>query len=179
MPCRRRRMRWRRWRFGWGGVSRISEAGNGTGCGMRIGERSGRRGGCDPRGPLRDHSDVVLRVMGVIGTKVGEESFLEGGQHRTVDVQFPIQVSTHLPFHLVDFAEAENILSNDTPGLVRVGIVTDNFGSDHERRNEKAVARRSFCGRKASLETLEENQRSDGYGLVQFGAVESICDKKG
>jgi hypothetical protein len=117
--------------------------------------------------------------MGMIRTKVREESFLESGQHRAVDVQLPVQVSTHLSFHLVDLAEAKNVLSDDTPGLVRVGIVTDNFRSDHKRGNEKAVARRSFCGRKASLETLKEDQRGDGYGLVQFGAVESICDEIG
>jgi hypothetical protein len=53
------------------------------------------------------------------GFKVGEDGVVDG--------EFPFEIATHFALHLVDLAEAEHALSDDTPRLVGVGIVTDDL----------------------------------------------------
>jgi hypothetical protein len=57
---------------------------------------------------------------------------LKVAQRRGVDVELPLQVGAHLPFHLVDLPERKHALSNDTPRLVRIRIVTYDLGSEHK-----------------------------------------------
>jgi hypothetical protein len=52
------------------------------------------------------------------------------------DVKEPLEVRAHLALHLVDLLERVEVLPDDAPRLVRVGIVADYLGGDHERRNE-------------------------------------------
>lgn len=57
---------------------------------------------------------------------------LKVAQRRGVDVELPLQVGAHLPFHLVDLPERKHALSNDAPRLVRIRIVTYDLGSKHK-----------------------------------------------
>lgn len=76
------------------------------------------------------------------------------------------EITEELTLHLVDLAQAEETLTNDSPRLVRVGVVTAALGSDHERRDEETVTRRAPCGREADLESQQEVKSlvSDGLG---------------
>lgn len=57
-------------------------------------------------------------------------------QNLRLDIQLPLQITTHLPLHLVDLPKGEHALADDTPRLVGVGVVADDLGSDHERGDE-------------------------------------------
>ena len=59
--------------------------------------------------------------------------------------QVPLQVSAHLPLHLVHLLECEHLLSDDAPTLVRVGVIADDLAGDHEGRDEQPVTRRAPC----------------------------------
>ena len=63
----------------------------------------------------------------------------ESLEFRSFDVEKPLGVWVHLVLHSVDLHEGVAILPDNTPGLVRVGIVADHFRLDHDRRNEKSV----------------------------------------
>jgi hypothetical protein len=54
-----------------------------------------------------------------------------------LDVELPFQVGAHLMLHLVDLLKGKHILTNDTPGLVGISVITDDLGSNHEGRDEE------------------------------------------
>lgn len=56
---------------------------------------------------------------------------LEVGEDRGIDSELPVQITTHLPLHLIDFPQREHILRHYTPGLVGIGVVADDLRSDH------------------------------------------------
>jgi hypothetical protein len=57
------------------------------------------------------------------------------------DVEEPLEVRTCLAFHLIYLLEIVEVLSNDTPRLVRIGVVVaDNLRGDYEGRDEETVA---------------------------------------
>lgn len=64
------------------------------------------------------------------------ESSLESIDLAGRGVQVPLQVSTHLPLHLVHLLERKHLLGDNTPTLVRVSVIADDLASDHERRDE-------------------------------------------
>jgi hypothetical protein len=66
---------------------------------------------------------------------------------------------------LVDLFERVQVLANDTPRLVGVSIVTNNFGGDHESRDEETVARGTASGGKTLLEAGEKKECSKDDGL--------------
>jgi hypothetical protein len=41
----------------------------------------------------------------------------------------PLQIETHLSFHVVDLPKGEHALTDNTPGLVGVGFIADDLGS--------------------------------------------------
>lgn len=53
-----------------------------------------------------------------------------------VDVQVPLEVTAHLALHLIDLLEGEHALAHDTPGLVGVRVVADDFRRNHECRDK-------------------------------------------
>ena len=67
----------------------------------------------------------------------------------------PPALHAHLPLHLVDLAQSEHSLNNNTPGLVRVSVVAHNLAGEHERGDKEPVARRAGGGREARLEALQ------------------------
>lgn len=73
-------------------------------------------------------------------------------------VQLPLEVPTHLAFHLINFPEREHALANDGPGLVGVGVVADDLGGEHEGGKEEAMARRAAGVREAGFEAVEEGE---------------------
>ena len=71
-----------------------------------------------------------------VGSRAGEVTAhlrFEIAQDRRLDVELPLEIAAHLALHLVDLAEGEHALAHDAPGLVGVGVVTDNLGCNHER----------------------------------------------
>ena len=58
---------------------------------------------------------------------------LEIVQDRGLDVELALEIAAHLALHLVGLAEGEHALIHDAPGLVRVGVVTDDLGGNHGR----------------------------------------------
>lgn len=55
-------------------------------------------------------------------------------------MKYPLEVGAHLSLHLIYLLERVEALADDAPGLVRVGIVADHLGGDHECGNEETVA---------------------------------------
>jgi len=45
-----------------------------------------------------------------------------------LDVKLPFETGAHLAFHPVNPLKGKHILTNNTPGLVGVSIITDNLG---------------------------------------------------
>ena len=87
-------------------------------------------------------SDCLEHVGGVGSgaSKVLADHVLELLEGTRLNVQLPVEILAHLALHLVDLPELKHALADDRPGLVRVGVVADHFGRDHERRNEEVVA---------------------------------------
>ena len=52
------------------------------------------------------------------------------------DVELPLEIGAHLAFHLVDLSKGEHALADNAPGLVGVGVIADDLGSNHECRDE-------------------------------------------
>ena len=91
--------------------------------------------------------------------------------------QVPLQVSTHLPLHLVHLLEGEHLLSDDAPTLVGVGVIADDLAGDHECRDEQSVAGRSSCRGVSGLEALQQEQTDEGDEVRQSRSVESILEE--
>lgn len=137
--------------------------------------RSGRRGrwrcpGAEGRDGRRDVVGTGLRVSEgsrggrgqcVVGRiwsrplEVPADHSLELLQRARFNVELPIQVVAHLALHLVDLPQRKHTLTNDTPGFVRVGVIADDLGSNHERRDEEAVPGGTACGDEPRLQPLE------------------------
>jgi len=60
---------------------------------------------------LRENHRWIRPRSGEIMLNAG----LKVAQRRGVDVELPLQVGAHLPFHLIDLPERKHALSNDTP----------------------------------------------------------------
>ena len=113
------------------GLLRVrSEGGRGCGC-ARL--RGVRRGGGHGRG--RGGREDVRRIRAE-ALEVAAYLRLELLERVGLDVQLPLQVRAHLALHLVDLPEGEHTLADDRPRLIRIGVVADHLGSDHERRNK-------------------------------------------
>ena len=78
--------------------------------------------------------------------------FLESGG---LYVKLPLEVGTHLAFHLVDLPKSEHALTDDAPGFVGIRVIAYDLGSNHKRGDEKAVAGRTASGNKPRLESLQ------------------------
>ena len=83
--------------------------------------------GCGGSGDFR----YCLEYVGGVGS---------GASNVLVDHVLELLVLAHLALHLVDPPKLEHALADYQPGLVRIGIVTDHLGGDHEHRDEEMVA---------------------------------------
>ena len=108
---------------------------------------------------------------------LGSDSSLELGDVFALDIQIPLEVAAHLSLHLVDLLERKHLLRDDRPRLVRVRVVTDDFGCDHEGADEQSVARRSTGGGESGLQPLQEEKGGEGDDRGQACAVERVSDK--
>ena len=130
-------------------------------------KKGGRRG--DPR-----------RGVGTsLGTVHLADFLLKALELGAVDVEDPFEVAAHLALHLVYLLERVEILADDAPRLVGVGVVADNLGGNHKSRDEEAVARGATGGGEALFEAGQEEQCSEYDGLGEASAVDSVGDKVG
>ena len=99
--------------------------------------RQGR--GCGGSGDFR----YCLEYIGGVGSGASDvltDHVLELLESTRLDVELPVEVLAHLALHLVDPPKLEHALADYQPGLVRIGIVADHLGGDHEHRDEETVA---------------------------------------
>jgi len=71
------------------------------------------------------------RRIGTGASEIAAHLRLKVAQCRGINVQLPLQVTTHLTYHLINL-QGEHTLANDAPRLVGICIVADNLGGDHE-----------------------------------------------
>jgi hypothetical protein len=57
-----------------------------------------------------------------------------------LNVEYPLEVGAHLALHLAHLLQRIKTLADETPGLVRVGVVADSLGLDHECKYKNATA---------------------------------------
>ena len=62
---------------------------------------------------------------------------------------------------------------NNALWLVGICIATNDFGCEHEGRNEEPMARGSPSGEKACLQVLQENESCEGinYCITKLGVI--------
>ena len=94
-----------------------------------------------------------------------------------IEVQLPLQITTHLPLHLIDLLQCKHSLPDDTPRLVRICVVADDLAGDHGRGEEEAGAQWATGSGEAVLEAVEEREHSEGDRDVQAGAMEGVRDE--
>jgi len=89
---------------------------------------------------------------------VGTRTFEVPPNHRLeflecawLDIELPLKVGTHLALHLVDLPKGKHTLTDDTPRLVRIHVITYDLGSNHESRDEKTVPGGPASGDKPRL----------------------------
>ncbi len=64
-------------------------------------------------------------------SKVMLDTSLKVMQHQRIDTELPLQVQAHLPLHLVDLLKCKHPLTNNTPRLVRISVITYNLWGKH------------------------------------------------
>ena len=79
---------------------------------------------------------------------------LEFLERAGLDVELPFEVGAHFPLHLINLPKGKHTLTDDAPGLVRIGIIADDLGSNHKCRDEQAVAGGTTSGDESRLESL-------------------------
>jgi hypothetical protein len=129
------------------------------------GTRSEWLGGAVVCGPsrgtsLREHGKDVGGIW-TWTVEVFLDHRLERFQGLRVDIEFPFEITTHLPFHLVDFAKIEHSLGDDSPGFVGVGIVAHDLRCDHIGGNIEPVTGRAASSGETSFEALEKYEGSE------------------
>jgi hypothetical protein len=72
------------------------------------------------RNPLRWIGTTIVAVLLL-------DALSEGLELGSLDVKEPLEVRAHLALHLVDLLEGVEVLSNDAPRLVGVGIVANHL----------------------------------------------------
>jgi hypothetical protein len=94
-----------------------------------------------------------------------------------LDIELPLKVGTHLALHLVDLPKGKHTLTNNTPGLVGIGVIAYDLGSNHECRDEKAVSGGPASGDESRLESLQQIESSKGHGGRKPRAMECVGDE--
>jgi hypothetical protein len=105
---------------------------------------------------------------------------LEGAR---LDIELPLKVGTHLPFHLVNLPERKHTLADDTPGLVGICVIADDLGGNHKCGDEEAVSGGTPSGNEPSLQSLQEIESGKGHGGGESRAMEGVgnevCERRG
>jgi hypothetical protein len=101
-----------------------------------------------------DHLERIGRIRSW-APEVALDHGFEIREDGVIECEFPLEIRTHLPLHLVDLPQVEHALGDNRPGLVAVDVVADDFRGDHEGGDEEAVARAAAGSGKAGLEALE------------------------
>jgi hypothetical protein len=110
-----------------------------------------------------------LRWVGAtIWTALLLDTLGESLELRGLDMEEPLEVQAHLTLHLIYLIESAEVLSDDTPRLVGVGVVADDLGGDHEGRNEETVTAGTSSGAKSLLQSCEEEESSENDYLAHF-----------
>ena len=94
-----------------------------------------------------------------------------------LDIQLPLKVGTHIPFHLVDLPKRKHTLADNTPGHVGIWVIADDLGGDHKCRGEKVVPGGAASGNGPSLESLQKVESGKGPRGREFRAMEGVGDE--
>lgn len=97
----------------------------------------------------------------------------------SIDMEDPLEVGAHLSLHLVDLFEGIEVLADDTPRLVAVGVIAHYFGRDHKGGNKKAMPTRSSGSGETLFETSEEEKGGEHYHFGQTGPMYRVGDEMG
>jgi len=73
---------------------------------------------------LRHHLEGVGRIWTWLA-EIALDHHLEIREDGVVNGDFPIEITTHLAFHLVDLPERKHALGNDAPRFVRICIIAN------------------------------------------------------
>lgn len=63
-------------------------------------------------------------------------------EHTGLDVELPLEVGAHFPFHLVDLPKGKHALIDNAPGPIGVGVITYDLESHCKRGGEEEGAGR-------------------------------------
>ena len=96
-----------------------------------------------------------------------------------LDIEQPLEIGAYLVLHPVDLPKSERALADDAPGLVGVGVIADDLGSNHECGDEQTVAGGTACGDKPGLQSLQKVECSKGRRGRKPCAMEGIGDEVG
>jgi hypothetical protein len=109
--------------------------------------------GCWSRdwGTCSECGDPLRWVGATIWTVLLPDVLGESLDLRGFDMKEPLEVRAHLVLHLIYLLESVEVLSDDTPRLVGVGVVANDLRGDHEGRNEQTVATGSSSGGESLL----------------------------
>jgi hypothetical protein len=102
---------------------------------------------------------------------------LELLQGTGLDIELPLEVRAHLPLHLVDLPKGEHTLTDDTPGLVGVGVIAYDLGGNHKRRDEEAVPGGTASGDEPGLQSLQKVESGKGHGGREPRAMKGVCNE--
>jgi len=94
-----------------------------------------------------------------------------------LDVELPLEIGAHLALHLVNLPKSKHALTDNTPGLVGIGIIADDLGSNHECGYEEAVPGGTASGDEPRLQSLQKVESSKGHGGREPRAMECVGDK--
>lgn len=87
------------------------------------------------------------------GRKVVVEMTLEGKDVLDGCDAVELEIGQELSFHLVQLADGEEILSDDDPGCVGVGVIAERLARGHESRKPQPSTARSLGRGEAGLES--------------------------
>jgi hypothetical protein len=94
-----------------------------------------------------------------------------------LNIELPFQVGAHLAFHLVDLPKGKHTLTDDAPRLVRVSIIADDLGGNHECRDEQTVSGGTASGDEPRLESLQKVECGKGHRGREPRAMECVGDE--
>ena len=99
----------------------------------------------------------VVWVLRLFLPEVGFNCFFKVSENRVIHSEFPVQISAHLPLHLIHLARGEYVLNNNMPWLVRICIIAHGFGRDHVCRKEQLMSRWCIRRREPCFKSFEED----------------------
>ena len=70
-------------------------------------------------------------------------------------IELPPKIGTHLSFHLVDLPKCKHTLVDDAPASVRMCVIVNDLGGNHDHGDEEVASRGTASGNEPSLQSLQ------------------------